>query len=150
MNDVDTICPPNGPPEPDGRHTPRCNCSLAYALAGITERATLRHVGQAPVYWPLFPHTQPPWPQPPAANRFGSFFSTGAPGHCTGVLGTEGCTWKMRSVVRVLAFHDLERAGFYNFSRPYRTLAHAEASAKAFVDAWEALDRFILASPMKK
>ena len=146
MNDVTTVCPPNGPHEPDGGHQPQCNCSLAYSLANITQQDTLRHVGQAPVYFPLFPSSKPPWSPPPTANRFGSFFSTGAPGHCAGVLGTGGCTWKMRSVVRVLGERDLEGAGFYE-GHP-RSVAGAEASAKAFVDAWDALDEFILASPM--
>ena len=144
---MNTVCPPSGPREPDGGRSPRCNCSLAYALAGVTQHATLRHVGQAPVFFPITPSTPPPWPRPPPANRFGSWFSTGAAGHCAGALGTGACTWKMRSVVRVLSYEELEREGFNNPSRP-RGLAGAEANAKAFQDAWDSLDRFILASPM--
>ena len=142
---MNTVCPPSGPREPDGGRSPRCNCSIAYALAGVTQHATLRHIGQAPVFYPLFPSKQPPWSPPPPANRFGSWFSTGAAGHCAGALGTRGCTWKMRSVVRVLYYVELERAGFVP---GLRGLAGAEANAKAFQDAWDSLDRFILASPM--
>ena len=51
----------------------------------------------------------------------------------------------MRSVVRVLSYVELERAGF---AAGLRGLAGAEANAKAFQNAWDSLDRFILASPM--
>ena len=52
----------------------------------------------------------------------------------------------MRSVVRVLSYVELERAGFVP-SSPHGVKG-AEANAKAFQDAWDSLDRFILASPM--
>ena len=52
----------------------------------------------------------------------------------------------MRSVVRVLSFAELEHAGFVPAGK---SLARAEANAKAFQDAWDSLDSFILPSPIE-
>ena len=82
-------------------------------------------------------------------NRFGSFFSTGAAGECTGSrqLGEGGCTWKMRSVVRVLAYEQMAEAGWDRTDDP--GLAGANANLAAFKKAWSQLDAFVKPSPLK-
>lgn len=135
--------------EPDGGKSPACNCTLAYKLAGVTEEETLRHIGQGPVYYPLFPSGDPPWPLPPPSNRFGSFFSTGAAGECAldAALGERGCTWKMRRVVRVMSYAELAAAGFNDPNRP-SGVAGAEANVAAFALAWQRLEAFVKPAPV--
>ena len=82
-------------------------------------------------------------------NRFGGFFSTGAAGECTGSrqLGEGGCTWKMRPVVRVLAYEQMAEAGWDGVDDP--GLAGANANLAAFKKAWSQLDAFVKPSPLK-
>ena len=151
LNDIEAVCPSSGPKEPDGGKSPACNCTKAYELAGVTEEETLRHIGQGPVYYPLFPPSSsgPPWPTPPPENRFGAFFSTGSSGECSldGALGDGGCTWKMRLVVRVISYSELAAAGFNSASRP-SGLAGANANVESFAAAWRNLDDFVKPAPM--
>jgi hypothetical protein len=151
LNDTDVVCPRNGKREPDGGTLPVCNCTLAYELAGVTEKETLRHIGQAPVYYPFAPTSgqTPPWPTPPPTARFGSFFSTGAAGECSldNALGDKGCTWKMRPVVRVISYAELVAAGFSKAIQQ-NGLDGAEATVDAFAAAWRNLSAFVNPEPM--
>jgi hypothetical protein len=146
LNDTGVVCPRNGKREPDGGEYPACNCTMAYELAGVTEEETLRYIGQAPVYYPLFPSNglNPPWPTPPPTARFGSFFSTGAAGECSldSALGDGGCTWKMRDVVRVISYTELVGAGFSKAAQQ-SGLEGAETAVDAFVAAWRNLSAFV-------
>ena len=149
FNDTNVVCSRSGPqykPEPGGGAALVCNCTASADRAGVTIQETLQHVGQAPVYFPLFGRS--------ATSRFGSWFSTPKGGECSGSkqLGDGGCSWKLRPIVRVIRYEDLVSAGWQLGhlcrGQPCNELAVAHANLAAFKAAWTNLSSFVKPAPM--